>query len=470
MRYPPEEDVRVWVPGCATGEEAYSLTILFLDGLNARDRPINLKVFATDVHRRSLEVAGQGLYGEESVADVGPERLRRYFVKRPNGYQVSQDVRQLIVFAPHNVFRDAPFTKLDLISCRNLLIYFQPHAQRAAQSLFHFGLKAGGILFLGSSESPGALTADYEPIDEHYRIYKKITDGRTTHETIKLPLIRDFATVPNQGRQPLRPSVPDTQLLATYDRLLDRFMPPSFLVDEERDLLDVFAGAERYLRVKGRRPSHGFVELLPETAKAVVGGVLQRAISDWAPVRYSGLDVNVDGVLERLDILIEPVNNPRALKRQLLVRFEPAPDSVNTESRRDQPPPISGENLAAERVRSLEAELSHSRENLQASIEELQASNEELQATNEELVASNEELQSTNEELHSVNEELYTVNAEYQKKIFELEELNTDFRHLLDATDVGILFLDANLRVRKFTSKISDIFPAAASRHRAQNQ
>ncbi len=452
------EDIRIWVPGCATGEEAYSLAILFHEALLDRNRPVNLKVFATDVHRRSLELAGQGFYPDASVADVKPERLRRYFIQRPEGYQVSQDIRQLIVFAPHNVFRDAPFTKLDLISCRNLLIYFQPHAQRAALSLFHFGLKTGGILFLGSSESPGSLKDEYDALDERHRVYKKLRDVRVT-ESLRLPFVRDISMQPPAPRFPPKAAVSDTQLLGTYDALLDRYMPPSFVVNEERELVDTFGGAERYLRVKGRRPLHGFVDLLPDAIRPAVSGVIHKAFTDWATVRYAGLDLVIDAAKEHVDVVAEPIENRRAKKRQVLVRIESreaerdaaegSPDAVTV---------LSGDVLVSDRVRSLEEELSYSRENLQASVEELEASNEELQATNEELVASNEELQSTNEELHSVNEELYTVNAEYQKKIFELVELNTDFKHLLDATDVGILFLDSQLKIRKFTSKIHGIF------------
>jgi two-component system CheB/CheR fusion protein len=456
---PATEDVRVWVPGCATGEEAYSLAILFHELLVERSRPVNIKIFATDVHRKSLEAAGLGCYPDASVTDVTPARLRRYFTQRPNGYQISQDIRQLIVFAPHNVFRDAPFTKLDFISCRNLLIYFQPHAQRAALSLFHFGLKTGGVLFLGSSESPGSLKDEYDPIDERHRIYKKLRDVRVT-ENIRLPFLRDMAPSTPTPRPQAKSSVSDTQLLATYDALLDRYMPPSFVVSEERELVDTFGGAERFLRVKGRRPSHGFIELLPEAARPAVTGVFQKSLSEWIPVRYSGLDIEFDGKVERIDVVAEPIENRRSKRKQVLVRFEPTEGEKRATARQavEVSAALSGDVLAADRVRFLEAELSYSRESLQASVEELEASNEELQATNEELVASNEELQSTNEELHSVNEELYTVNAEYQKKIFELVELNTDFKHLLDAMDVGILFLDANLRIRKFTQKISGIF------------
>ncbi len=454
-----EDHVRVWVPGCATGEEAYSIAILLHEKLTSMDRPINVKLFATDVHRRSLEVAGTGLYGESSLADVNPERLRRYFVRRPNGYQVSQDLRELIVFAPHNVLRDAPFTRLDLITCRNLLIYFQPHAQRAALSLFNFGLKSGGVLFLGSSESPGPLSDDYDAINEHWRIYRKVRESRTASD-MKLPLLRGFATSAGRVLQPAARATPaDASLLASYDRLLDRFMPPGFLVDDDGQLLDTFGGAERYLKVKGRRPSVGFVDMLPEAARAPVAGALDRSRHGEGPVRYSGLEISMDGEPRCVDIVVERLDNPRTGARQLLVLL--ASEKPAAAGEHPEPPQVHElphGTLTAERVRALEAELSYSRESLQTSVEELEASNEELQATNEELVASNEELQSTNEELHSVNEELYTVNAEYQRKILELEELNADFKHLLDGTDVGMLFLDADLRVRKFTPKIASIF------------
>ena len=225
--------------------------MLLHERFSARRRPVNVKILATDVHKASLEVASAGLYSEEQVAGIGQERLERFFTLKPEGYQISQTLRESIVFAPHNLIRDAPFTKMDLITCRNLLIYFQPHAQKTVLTLFHFSLKPGGFLFLGSSESPGGLLDEFDTIDEHAKIYRKRRDIGLPRD-LKLPL-------PRSGTAPrILPAVMPRQRRAStrscwriYDRLLDRFMPPSFLVDEHGQLVDTFGGVESLLRDQG---------------------------------------------------------------------------------------------------------------------------------------------------------------------------------------------------------------------------
>ena len=223
-----DEQIRVWVPGCATGQEAYSIAMLLHERLSARHRPVKLKILATDVHKASLEVASAGIYSEEQLAGMRPERLRQFFTLTPNGYQISQTVRESIVFAPHNLIRDSPFTKMDLITCRNLLIYFQPHAQKTVLTLFHFALKPGGFLFLGSSESPGSLLDEFDTIDEHAKIYRKRRDIGLPRD-LKLPLPRSGTLPKFVPPPPARAPGVTPHLLALYDRLLDRFMPPSFL-------------------------------------------------------------------------------------------------------------------------------------------------------------------------------------------------------------------------------------------------
>jgi two-component system CheB/CheR fusion protein len=229
----PDEQIRVWVPGCATGQEAYSIGILFHERFAARRKPVNLKILATDVHKASLEAASAGLYSEEQVAGISQDRLMRFFTLKPEGYQISQTLRESIVFAPHNLIRDAPFTKMDLIACRNLLIYFQPHAQKTVLTLFHFALKPGGFLFLGSSESPGALLEEFDTIDERAKIYRKRRDLGLPRD-LKLPLPRATSVPRAVPSAAPRQAGVAPQLLATYDRLLDRFMPPSFLVDQRQ--------------------------------------------------------------------------------------------------------------------------------------------------------------------------------------------------------------------------------------------
>jgi two-component system, chemotaxis family, CheB/CheR fusion protein len=452
-RVPPGEEIRVWVAGCGSGEEAYSIAMLFYEQLVARERPLDLKILATDVHPSSLETASTGIYGESQLANVDRRRLERFFTRRSSGYQISSDLRQLIVFARHNVTKDAPFTRMHLITCRNMLIYLQPPAQRTVISLFHFGLAPGGILFLGASETPGALADEFTPIDDHFKIYRKKRDVQLLSD-VRLPLA---GRTTRQSHDAARGSGADPLMLATYDQLLDRYMPPSFLVDEARMLIDSFGGAERLLKLKRRRPSHALPDLLDGDLRTVVSGAIARAFSEGKRISYDGVAIVDDDGERRCTVGAELLNHPRTGAKTVLITLTgldaPAhPSAPRSDGQR------AVDQVSAERMETLERELAIARESLQATIEELETSNEEMQATNEELVSSNEELQSTNEELHSVNEELYTVNAEYQQRINELKELNADIQHLLEGTDVGTVFLDRDLRIRRFTNRIASVF------------
>ena len=447
------DELRIWVAGCATGEEAYSLGIVADEAVRKVNRPISLKIFATDVNQGLLETAGRGMYDESRLEGMSEERRERYFVRRQDGYQVVQSLRQSVVFAPHNVLRDAPFTNLDLVSCRNLLIYLQPHAQKKALLLFHFGLRAGGVLFLGSSESPGDLAEEFDPIDTRCRLYSKRSDVRLVAD-FRLPVAAARPRVPD-------PRVSGRSVLPAYDALLDRFMPPAFLVTDRRELVDCFAGAEQYLRMRPRRPSQDLLELVPAGLRTPLAGLFQRAPRRDGPAAFASVRVaGGDGAERQVRLGVEPVRTSGGESYYLVTL---APEELARDSPRFQPPDATPVELSEEHLHAVEDELRTTRSNLQATIEELETSNEELQATNEELVASNEELQSTNEELHSVNEELYSVNAEYQRKIQELSELNRDMSHLLEATDVATLFLDGELRIRRFTPRIAGVFDLVPS-------
>ena len=450
---PPGEEFRAWVAGCATGEEAYSLAILLAERMEAMRRPIRAKIFATDVHRNSLEFASQGLYGEAAVAEVGSERLARHFTRKGDAYQISQELRQMVVFAHHNLIKDAPFTRLDLISCRNLVIYFQPPAQKKVLSLFHFGLKTGGILFLGPSESPGELIEEFDPIDTHWKIYRKRRDVRLPAD-LRIPMSVADGRTRTGGFAPLPlPSHAELHLLSVYDAILAEHMPPSFLVDENRNLVQSFGGASRYLHVRDGRLSTDLLDMVDPDLRMALSGALQRAWKDSSPIVYKGLRVRLSDGERLVNLTVKPIHNRRSSRLYALVSIEELTEAA--------PPPateIDFRQASDEQLQTLETELRYTKENLQATIEELETSNEELQATNEELVASNEELQSTNEELHSVNEELYTVNAEYQKKIAELTELNADMENLLASTEVHTVFLDRDLAIRKFTPKVAEEF------------
>jgi two-component system CheB/CheR fusion protein len=462
-----DEQIRVWVPGCATGQEAYSIAMLLHERLSARRRPVKVKILATDVHKSSLDIASTGLYSEEQVAGIDPDRLRQFFTLKPNGYQISQTLRESIVFAPHNLIRDAPFTRMDLIACRNLLIYFQPHAQKTVLTLFHFSLKPGGFLFLGSSESPGGLIDEFDTLDEHAKIYRKRRDVGLPRD-LKLPLPRAGAVprvaTPASSRTP----AVSAQLLTVYDRLLERFMPPSFLVDEHGQLVDTFGGAESLLKIRARRPSQNLVDMLGDDFRTVVSGALHRVRRDLESVRYPAVMMPGDG--RQFELVAEPIRDTHGALTHVLLSLA---DSGTTGTAVLVPPfaDVLGAGLelaphataalpglSIDQQHALEEELAYTKEHLQAAVQEHETANEELQATNEELIAANEELQSTNEELHSVNEEMYTVNAEYQKKNVELQELNNDIEHLLNGTEVATMFLDRQLCIRKFTPRIAETF------------
>jgi len=449
-RRPPDEEVRVWVAGCATGEEAYSLAMLLDEQLRLLPRRPKVKIFASDAHPASLEVAAAGVYDQEKLASVTPSRLDRYFVRRPDGYHVASELRQMIVFTVHNVINDAPFTRLDLVSCRNLLIYFQQPVQRRVLSLFHFALRTGGVLVLGPSEGPGELAEELEDVDPHWKIYRKRRDVRLPHDLrqpLAMPLqLRAVPTVPPQ----LAGDTPS----GAYEQLLERFLPAGVLVDERRRLVHSFGDTSRLLALPRGRASTDILDLVPPELRLPIAAALQRATREGRRATHPAVTVANDGANLRVTIAVEPLFD----RHGQVTNYFVAIDGRGTIDCGATAADDGGHETPAARTSSLEAELELARENLHATVEELETSNEELQTANEELVASNEELQSTNEELHSVNQELYTVNAEYQKKIQELTELTDDMDHLLRSTDVGTIFLDHDLCIRKFTPQIGRTF------------
>lgn len=448
-------EFRAWVAGCATGEEAYSIAILLDERIQACGIPIAARVFATDVHRPSLEFAGHGQYRRESIGKISQERLAKYFLESERGFTVHPRIRQMVVFAPHNIIKDAPFTRMGLVTCRNLLIYLQPGAQKKALSLFHFGLKANGILFLGPSESTGELEDEFTPIDRHWNIYRKRRDVRLNVElrpslalsgrSLRASGLPEFTSTGHRGI--------DDRLASAYDSLLAEFMPPALLIDNTNRLLHVFGDAGKYLRHPAGRAAHDVLDSMEPRLKLAVVGAIRRTQVSQQPTHLRGVMIGS----EPIELGIRPVSDAKHDVVNYLITFK-VPDATLPSA-----PPADGawidvQNVSENEMKAMEVELRRAKENTQALIEELETSNEELQATNEELVASNEELQSTNEELHSVNEELYTVNAEHQRKIQELTVLTDDMENLLHSTQIHTLFLDRQLRIRRFTPAIGDIF------------
>ncbi|HEY4104538.1 MAG TPA: chemotaxis protein CheB, partial [Polyangiaceae bacterium] len=350
---------RVWVAGCATGEEVYSLAIL-LHELTAQSGR-SFKIFATDVHQGSLDIATRALYDEEAVVNVSPERLKRYFLPRGRTYQVVPDLRQTVVFAHHNVVKDAPFTRVDLVSCRNMLIYLQPAAQEKVLSRFHFALNRGGVMFLGPSESLGHLDHDFETIHKQWRIYRKYSDSRVPvdRKPAHPPRVSSVRSVvpsagsgaPNSsGLGPARYSV--SQLLGTYDALLDELMPPSLLLDDRGELVHSFGGAARFLKLRDGRQGLDALELVDSELRMVLIGGLQRVLNDPTTIVFKG--VQIDG--ESYKVSVRRVQSKKGPATHVLVTF----DGLNDGASRQTPPPESEIDLRQvprEQLGALEAEL-----------------------------------------------------------------------------------------------------------------
>lgn len=449
----PDDGIRIWVPGCATGEEAYSLAMLFHEFAQEHKRNIDVKIFATDVHRTSLEAAGAGVYREASVLDMPRHYLERYFVQKRGQYVVNQDLRKMVIFAPHNLTKDPPFTKLDLITCRNVLIYLNPATQRKVLTLFHFGLRTGGVLFLGPSESISDLEEEFDTIDRHWKVFRKRRDIRLHPGTglATMPLSETAMLL----RNPLgNPGKNDSQLSEIYENLLGRYVPPSLLLNEHQELVHSFGDARKYLQVPEGKATTDVLKMLDNSLRIAVSSALHQAAKTNKPVVYSGVRFTIDGQDRLMKVTAVSLPNKRTKSNFYQICLEP--EEALPPALPAQTFDIQGE--SAERITSLERELMYTKEHLQSTVEELETSNEELQSTNEELVASNEELQSTNEELHSVNEELYTVNAEHQRKIEELIQLTSDMDNLLSSTEIGTIFLDLDMNIRKFTPAAGRLF------------
>ncbi|MFK7956956.1 MAG: CheR family methyltransferase [Lysobacterales bacterium] len=456
----PGEEVRVWSAGCASGEEIYSLSILFMEEVKRTKKDLKLKVFATDIDDEILAKAAAGVYSKGQISSL-PEQWRGvYFKAQGEDYKVTAALRAAVVFARHNVMNDPPFTKLDMIACRNLLIYLDNKMQKQVLSLFYFSLNPDGVLFLGPSESLGKYEAGYDTIDTKWKIFSKSSSSLPTAGSMgKKPQVeREFpvlatAKLSSGGRSDVSAKFNTDE---AYQALLDQYVPPSVLSDENQNLLHVYGELPFKLSFKPGKVSNNLRSFLDEGLCTAISVCIQRAKRDQIAVEYTQFVLN-DGDQQRMvDFKVTPViSKKRERVGFFLISFvDHASDVDGLGGSRV----VVDKAIDLEQVSVLEEELQNTKEHLQATIEELETTNEELQSTNEELLASNEELQSTNEELHSVNEELYSVNAEYQTKIAELNQLSMDEEHLFRSTGVGTIFVDRNLRIRKFTPAAAELF------------
>ena len=448
------DTIRVWAAAVSTGEEAYSIAMMFLEAFDQLKRWPTLKIFATDVEQQNIETAGAGTYPESIAAEVSPQQLERFFIKKGNNFVVKNELRQCIVFARHNLLSDPPFTRMDLVVCRNGLIYFRAQAQERALKRLQYALLPAAHLFLGSSESLAELQRDFMPISAKHKIWQII-------KPLSLPL--ELAKGASYGytgvalaAAPVRnPRFKSSAVDPGFTALLKAFPPPAaILVNNRHELAHSYGSVNQFLQLREGHASLDLHRILPEALVPVAVALLFKTGRTGVSVSSDRLKLtSADGEEQHLRLSAWPVEEFEG-QRQTLLAFEQLkmPGATDTLTLLD----VDSE--TSERMEVLERELMATRESLQATVEELETSNEELQSTNEELMSSNEELQSSNEELQSVNEELNTVNAEYQEKIDILNRLNADLDNMAQAVAAGTVFVDEHLHLTRFSPDATHIF------------
>lgn len=473
----PGDAVRIWVPACATGEEAYSMAILALEHARTLDAPPAIQVFGCDLDDAAIQVARAGVYADTLTADVSEERLRRFFVKEHRGYHVRRELREIVLFASHDLLKDAPFSRMDLISCRNLLIYLSREAQERVLSIFHFALRPEGLLFLGTTESVPEDSPQFAVVDKKYRIYAHRAAQRAglPVPAASTTLLRTLeASQKAQGSGPVLPERSFAQgfgalaaevarteeklsLGELHFKLLERLAPPSMVVDRDCNVVHLSPHAGRYLQFAGGEPTTNLLRLVHPALRAELRTALFQAAESNVPVTVNAVPVEIEGSPHAVDIRVMPA--PELAADYMLIVLgmrEATPAEALQQPRPEEPEPVI-RRLERE-AEALKARLRDTVEQYEGSCEELKASNEELQAMNEELRSASEELETSREELQSINEELSTVNQELKSNLDELSHANSDMRNLMASTAIATLFLDREFRIMRFTPTAVSLF------------
>lgn len=445
--------MRAWIPACSTGEEAYSLAILFKETLEelAPAKNITLQVFATDLDQHAIEKAREGVFPANIAADVFAKRLERFFVKVERGYRVSKSIREMIIFAPQNIIMDPPFTKLDLVCCRNLLIYLTPELQKKLLQLLHYSLNPGGVLFLGNSETVGTFTNLFAPLAKKVRLYRRQESALVT-QPVEFPTT--FVPKRDTSASPQKPTA-NLQTLADQ-LLLQTYSPAAVLTNNQGDILYISGRTGKYLEPAAGKANWNIFAMAREGLRHELTSAFQKALRKKETLRLQNVVVGTNGGKQVVNVTIQPISEPNALNGMVMIVFTDVAAKPKAKTTGGMP---GGDTV---RAAELEQELEHAlqevqsiREEMQTSQEELKSANEELQSTNEELQSANEELTTSREEMQSINEELYTVNQELRISLDELTRTNNDMKNLLDSANIAMLFLDNNLCVRRFTSETS---------------
>jgi two-component system CheB/CheR fusion protein len=451
--------IRAWVPGCSTGEEAYSLAIVVkevIEKVNPHGG-ITLQVFATDLDNEAIETARKGLFPANIVADVSSARLNRFFVKTDNGYRINTEIREMIVFAQHNIIMHPPFTKIDILTCRNLLIYMDSELQKKLIGLFYYSLNPDSVMLLGSSETLGSQAPLFTTIDSKFKLYKR-------SQTTLIPELFDFPSSFSRAKLSNPEIQMPTKLPANIQSpaeqlLLQHFSPPAVLVNENGDILYISGRTGNYLEPAVGKANLNILAMLRDGLRNEFPFIFRKVLTAKGKEVLHHLKVGTNGHSRIVDITLQWIDKPETLRGTVMVVFSDVHEIPAGK------PGADPETMNSIKHSELEKELEHARETMQSTLEEMQTSQEELKSANEELQSTNEELQSTNEELttskeemQSLNEELQTVNAELQSKVDDFSRVNNDMKNLLNSTDIATLFLDKELNIRRFTDQTTQIF------------